>query len=122
METNKTRESSIGLSYPMLNKINYATWALKIKVFMHAHEVWGAIEPKDPKVVVEDEIDKRALAIIYQGILEDLLLALAEKKTSNEAWNAVKSMSLDVDKVKKARTQTLKGEFELEHERKCAAG
>lgn len=74
METNKTKESSFGLSYPMLTKTNYTAWALKMKVFMQAHGVWEAIEPKDPKAAVEDKIDKRALAVIYQGVPEDVLL------------------------------------------------
>ena len=112
METSKSKESSFGLSYPMLTKTNYTTWALKMKVFMQAHGVWEAIEPKDTKAVIDDKIDKRALAVIYQGIPEDLLLALAEKKTSKEAWTAVKTMCLGADKVKKARALTLKGEFE----------
>lgn len=112
MDTSKANGSGIGLSYPMLTKTNYAAWAQKMKVFMQAHGVWEAIEPVDPKTVVEDKIDKRALAVIYQGIPEDLLLVLADKKTSKEAWNAVKTMSLGADKVKKAKAQTLRGEFE----------
>lgn len=79
---------------------------------MQAHGVWEAIEPKDPKVAVEDKIDKRALAVIFQGLPEEILLALAEKKTSKDAWNAIKTMYLGADKVKAAKAQTLKGEFE----------
>ena len=112
METGKSKESSFGLSYPMLTRTNYTVWALRMKVFMQALGVWEAIESKDPKAVIEDKVDKRALAVIYQGIPEDILLSIAEKKTSKEAWDAVKIMSLGADKVKKARAQTLKGEFE----------
>ncbi|XP_074363070.1 uncharacterized protein LOC141703437 [Apium graveolens] len=82
------------------------------KVFMQAHGVWDAIEPKDPKGTVEEKTDKRALAIIYQGIADDMLLTIAEKKTSKEAWGAIKIMCLGADKVKKAKAQTLKSEFE----------
>ena len=112
METNKPKESSFGLSFPMLTKANYTVWALKMKVFMQAHGVWEAIESKDDKAVVEDKVDKRALAVIYQGIPEETLLTISEKKTSKEAWEAVKIMNLGADKVQKARAQTLKGEFE----------
>lgn len=70
------------------------------------------IKPKDPKAAIEEKIDKRALAIIYQGIPDDILLALAEKKSSKEAWVALKTLSQGVDKVKKANAQTLKAEFE----------
>lgn len=112
METTKTKENSIGLSYPMLTKTNYTAWALKMKVFMQAHGVWEAIEPKDPKTTVEEKLDKRALAVVYQGVPEDILLSIADKKTSKEAWNAIKTMSLGADKVKAAKAQTLRCEFE----------
>lgn len=52
------------------------------------------------------------MALIYQRIPEDTLLTLAEKKTSKEAWDAVKTMSLGAEKVRKAKAQTLKYEFE----------
>ncbi|XP_074352056.1 uncharacterized protein LOC141691217 [Apium graveolens] len=112
MELSKSKEGSFGLSYPMLTKTNYTIWAMKMKVFMQAHGVWDAIEPKDPKGVVEDKIDKRALAVIYQGLPDDMLLTIAERKTSKEAWGAIKILCLDADKVKKAKAQTLKSEFE----------
>lgn len=86
MDTNKNKEGSLGLSYPMLSKTNYTTWAMTMKVFIQAHEVWKAIEPKDPKTTAEEKTDKLALAIIYQGIEDDMLLTIAEKKTSKEAW------------------------------------
>lgn len=112
MEANKSKETSMGLSYPMLTKTNYTAWALKMKVFMQAHGVWDAIEPKDPKALIEEKVDKRALAVIYQGVPEDILLSIAEKGTLKEAWNVIKTMSLGADKVKMAKAQTLKCEFE----------
>lgn len=108
MEANKTREGFIGLSIPMLTKSNYTTWAIKMKVFMQAHAVWESIELKDPKMVPEEKTDKRALAMIYQGIPDDILLAVAEKKTSKEAWESIKTMCLGADKVKKLRFRRLK--------------
>ena len=37
---------------------------------------------------------------------------MAEKKTTKEAWEALKTMFLGADRVKTARIQTLKAEFE----------
>ncbi|XP_074346759.1 uncharacterized protein LOC141685564 [Apium graveolens] len=108
----KERQGQLGLSYPMLTKTNYTAWAMKMRVFMQAHNVWEAIDPKDPKANVDDKVDKRALAMIYQGISEDLLLTLAERKIAKEAWEAIKTVSLGAEKVKKAKAQTLKSEFE----------
>ncbi|XP_074356784.1 uncharacterized protein LOC141696557 [Apium graveolens] len=112
MENNKTKDVMIGLSYSMLNRGNYTTWALKMKVYMQAHGVWDAIDNESSKEVVEERIDRMALLAIYQGIPEDILLSIAEKKTTKEAWDAIKTMCLGVDRVKIAKIQTLKAEFE----------
>lgn len=112
MEVGKVKGGSVGLTYPMLAKTNYTSWALKMRVFMQAQGVWLAVEPCDPKATVEEKTDKVALAMIYQGIPEEMLLSIADKKTAKEAWEALKTMCLGAERVKKARVQTLKGEFE----------
>lgn len=50
----------------------------KMRVYVKAHGVWEAIEPKDPKVVVEERRDSLALAVIYPSIPEDVLLSLKQ--------------------------------------------
>lgn len=112
MEPSIPKESSIGLNYPMLTKTNYAAWSLKLKVFMQAHGIREAIEPKDPKATLDEKTDKLALAAIYQSIPEDVLLSVAKKTSAKDAWEAIKTSSLGADKVKKARVQTLRGDFE----------
>lgn len=113
METMKNKDSSVGISYPMLTKTNYTAWSLKMKVYMQAHGIWQAIEPKSDKETVDEKTDKMAMAAIYQGIPEDILLSVAEKKAAKDVWEAVKTMCLGADRVKKARIQTLKAEFEF---------
>ncbi|XP_074342765.1 uncharacterized protein LOC141680436 [Apium graveolens] len=113
METGKAKESTISLSYPMLTCANYIVWVMKMKVYMQAHEVWEGVSPKDPKTTeVDDKIDKIALAAIYQGIPEDVLLSLADKGTAKEAWEAIKVLRQGAETVKTAKVQTLKEEFE----------
>lgn len=34
MDTGKTKEGVIGLSYPMLNRENYTAWSIKMRVYM----------------------------------------------------------------------------------------
>lgn len=41
-----------------------------------------------------------------------MLLSLAEKKTAKEVWEAIKTLCQGADRVKKARIQMLKSEFE----------
>lgn len=112
MDATKGKAGSVGLSYPVLSRNNYTAWSMKMKVYMQAQGVWDAVEPSDPKVAVEDRTDKVALAAIYQRIPEDLLLALAEKKTAKEAWDSIKIMCEGAERVQKAKVQTLKAEFE----------
>lgn len=113
METGKAKESTINLNYPMLTRGNYTAWAMKMKVFMQAYGVWEAVSPKDPKTTVVDEkTDKIELAAIYQGIPEDVLLSFADKGTAKEAWEAIKVMCQGAERVKTAKAQTLKAEFE----------
>ncbi|KAI3523596.1 hypothetical protein L1887_01838 [Cichorium endivia] len=108
----ENKEGQITLHYPMLSRNNYGAWAIKMRVFMQAQGVWEAVEPRTANTVVEVKKDKMALAAIYQGIPEDLLMSLAEKKTAKEAWEALKTMFMGADRVKTARIQTLKAEFE----------
>lgn len=50
--------------------------------------------------------------MIYQGIPEEILLSITAMKTAKEAWDAIKTLCQGADRVKKARVQTLKAEFE----------
>ncbi|GKA28552.1 putative reverse transcriptase domain-containing protein [Tanacetum coccineum] len=109
---NGEKDGHITFHYPMLSRNNYAAWAIKMRVFMQAQGVWDAVEPRTSNTVVEARKDKMALAAIYQGIPEDLLLSVAEKKTAKEAWEALKTMFMGADRVRTARIQTLKAEFE----------
>lgn len=111
-DATKVKGGSFGLSYPMLDRSNYTSWSLKMRVVMQAQGVWVAVEHIDPKAAVEDKLDKIALAMIYQGIPEDMLLSIAEKKTAMAAWDAIKTLYQGAEQVKKARVQTLKTEFE----------
>ncbi|CAM8930696.1 unnamed protein product [Rhodiola kirilowii] len=105
-------EGSVSLTYPMLSRDNYASWAIKVKVFMEAQGVWEAVEPPTG-VVVDQRRDKMAMAAIYQGVPEDVLLAIAEKQLAKEVWETLKTMHLGAERVKSAKVQTLRTEFEI---------
>lgn len=103
----------MGLSYPMLTRTNYTVWAMKLKELMQAHGVWEVIEQLDPKAaVLEERVDKIALAMIYQSVPEDILLSISEKKKAKYAWEALRTMSQGADRAKAAKVQILKSEFE----------
>ncbi|KAF0921632.1 hypothetical protein E2562_011382 [Oryza meyeriana var. granulata] len=52
------------------------------------------------------------LAAIVQAVPEAVVLAIAEKDITKEAWDALKEMHIGEDRVRKAIVQTLKRELE----------
>nr|GFD04427.1 hypothetical protein [Tanacetum cinerariifolium] len=70
------------------------------------------LEPRTRNMAIDVKKDKLALAAIYQGIPKDLLLSLVEKQTAKDAWEMLKTMFMGEERVKTAKVQTLKAEFE----------
>ena len=103
------RERVMTLQYPLLTRSNYGAWSIKMRVNLQAQGVWNAIEHDE----VDEQMDRLALAAIYQGVPEDLLLTLAEKDSAKEAWEMLKTMHMGAERVKEAKVQTLKSEFEV---------
>ena len=93
----------------MLTKSNYSIWAIKMKALMRAQGVWDAVVAVSGKV--DDTMDQKALTAIYQSIPDDVFAFITEKEKSHEAWKAIKT-NLGDDRIKEARFQTLKSEFE----------
>ncbi|KAJ0982161.1 hypothetical protein J5N97_010416 [Dioscorea zingiberensis] len=100
-----TVRGGVPIQYPMLNDTNYGLWAVKMKILLRSLGVWGAIEGIG---VVEEEKDQAALAAISQAVPDTVMMAIAEKETAKEAWDALKEMRVGEDRVKKARLQVLK--------------
>ncbi|XP_051115698.1 uncharacterized protein LOC127240890 [Andrographis paniculata] len=89
----------------------YTTWAIKVEAIMEAQGVWEAIEPEEG-AAVEGKKDKAARALLLQALSEDLLLQVAQKKMAKEVWDSLKTRFIGADRVKAARLQTLKSEFD----------
>lgn len=62
---------------------------------------------------VNDKRDKTALAYLFQSLPEDQVLQVANCKSAKEVWDALKTRNIGVDRVQKAKLQTLKSEFEI---------
>ncbi|XP_010548841.1 PREDICTED: uncharacterized protein LOC104820170 [Tarenaya hassleriana] len=93
---------SLQLQYPLLTRTNYAAWSIRMRVYMKAQGVWGAVESDEP---LDPRSDEMALAAIFQGISEDTILQLGAKKTAKEAWNALRTMH-------RGRARSLRRELE----------
>ena len=102
-------EAAISASIPMLFKLNYPLWAVRIEVILEAYGLLGAIEDEN----VSRKLDHRTMAVIYSVVLEDVLAQLDNKVTAKETWESLRTMNVGVERVKKAKIQTLKREFEM---------
>ncbi|KAL6649615.1 hypothetical protein ACP70R_013839 [Stipagrostis hirtigluma subsp. patula] len=100
--------NSGAVELPLLTKTNYHEWSLVMQVSLEALGLWHAVESDK----VERREDRQALAAILRGVPSEMKAGLAVKKTTKEAWAAVKSMRMGDNRVRDANAQTLLKQFE----------
>ncbi|CAD6204411.1 unnamed protein product [Miscanthus lutarioriparius] len=80
----------------------------------------GVVEPEVEESTVLSEAetakrtakDRKVKAHLLQCIPDDLLMQVAKKKTGKEVWDSLKARFVGADRVKDARLQMLKTEFD----------
>lgn len=92
----------------MLNRTNYADWALLMQVMLEARQLWVPVNDRTP----ERETDRTAMECLLRSVLPEMLSTLAVKATTKEAWETVKTMRLGVTRVREAKATTLKKQLE----------
>ncbi|GJV03970.1 zinc finger, CCHC-type containing protein [Tanacetum coccineum] len=97
---------------PILKSTNYTVWALRIKTILRANGLWEIIEPED-NAQLDIKKDMATTAYLYQALPEDMILQVASCNSAKEIWEALQTRHIGVDRVQKARLQTLKTEFEM---------
>ena len=92
----------------MLTRTNYPDWALLMRVSLQAQGLWTAIDPG----YAEYREDHAALSAILQAVPREMLCGLAKHDTAKAAWDAIKTMRVGVDRVREAKEQGFRRQFE----------
>ena len=98
------KESSGSIQWPMLTRKNYQEWSLLMRVNMEAQGFWHAVEAEDSDVIEYRE-DCLALAAILRSVPTEMLGSLARKRTARSAGEAVKTVCVDVQRMREAGGQ-----------------
>ncbi|KAI5345401.1 hypothetical protein L3X38_013278 [Prunus dulcis] len=122
--------SNNNLLQPQLPKFtgkNYSQWSIQMKVLYAAQDLWevvenGFVEPNDQAVLTQQQLtelketrkkDKKALFFIFQVVDEAIFERISSCTTSKQAWDTLFASYKGEEKVKMARLQTLRGEFDM---------
>jgi len=102
--------------YPSLTATNYTSWSIRVQAIMEDQGVWEIMEPSGERdamaVAAARAKDRKAKAHLLQCLPDDLLMQVAGKKTGKEVWDSLKARFVGEERVKEARLQTLKSEFD----------
>ena len=103
--------------------MNYAFWNVRMRVYLQAQgvDVWKAVvnrynvpatPPTDQasKKLYEDK--SKAMNAILSGLAETIFVKVMHYETTKEIWDKLKNIYEGDDKVKGAKLQTYRGQFE----------
>jgi hypothetical protein len=82
--------ASGNLVWPMLSRTNYQEWSAHVQCNLEAMYLWDAMESDK----VERRRDRLALGAMIRGMPSEMHSMLLNKKSTKEAWEAIKSMRL----------------------------
>jgi hypothetical protein len=79
---------------------------------------WEVVEPPEGSSSQKQSADavaakdKKLRAALFECLADDLLMQVAKKKTGKEVWESLKARFVGAERVRDARLQTLKAEFD----------
>ena len=78
-----------------------------MKLKLESRYLWEAIEDED----VDLHDDRSTLEAICSAVPQEMVLTLGNKRSAKEAWEAIRTMRIGDDQVRKATVQTLQAEY-----------
>ena len=111
---------------PIFSGKNYEFWAIQMKTLFCSQGIWDLIEkgfnePQDESTLTQDENDKlqdnkkkdaKVSFLIQQSLDESIFPKVCAPKKSEIAWDILETAYQGTSKVKIAKLQTLRRDFE----------
>jgi hypothetical protein len=92
------REVGSESSYPALTKINYFDWVLLMKVKLKTRALWSVIEDGG----ADQQEEMMVLDALCGAVPPEMVSTITKKETAKEAWDAIATMRVGNDRMKKA--------------------
>jgi hypothetical protein len=102
------RENPGSMQFPTLTRTNYAEWAMVMRVKLQAARLWDVIEFGAD----DDQDDRAALSALLTAVPPELVRTLGMKDCAKTAWETLKTMRLGSERIREAKAQTRRREFE----------
>ncbi|XP_044480793.1 uncharacterized protein LOC123207452 [Mangifera indica] len=98
-------------------RVIWKLWEIVCNGYVEPSPEAEALYTIDQKNTLKDQRkkDKKALFLVYQGLEDDTFEKLSEATNNKEVWDNLSTIYKGVERVKKVRLQTLRGEFEAAH-------
>eukprot|EP00253_Pinus_taeda_P012184 PITA_12184 len=129
MASTSTGMGMFNTQLPQFNGKNYDYWAITMKALFASQDLWEIVEDGFDEPADETEFnrltqaekdilksnrkkDAKAIVLLYQAVDQSVFPRLAAAKTSNEAWQTLKTAYQGMEKVRTAKLQLLRRDFE----------
>eukprot|EP00253_Pinus_taeda_P035942 PITA_35942 len=117
MDSTSTSMGMCNTQLPQLNWKNYYYWAITMRALFASQDLWefiedGFEEPADGNLLRMVVQDSKALHFLYQEVHESVFPRIVTAKISKQAWQTLKTAYQGMEKVKTAKLQLLRRDFE----------
>jgi len=92
----------------MLTKTNYAEWSVMMKVMLRPRGLWEVVNFDD----IPEHEDLMAMEAISKSVPADMVVMMTNKGSAKAAWDDIKTANVSVERIHRAKAQTLRGEFD----------
>jgi hypothetical protein len=103
-----TKKVLSNAKFPVLTKTNYIDWAALMRVMLQARGLWIAVSMGTDDYTE----DRMALEVIAKAVPTEMMGSITTKATAKTAWDAIRTMYVGVERVRKAKANTLRREFD----------